>query len=308
MSSPYTVIFADLSGSSRLFQSLGNVAATGAVTAVTQAIAQVCEDHGGSVVKNLGDGVLALFSDPGEAIDAAVQVQRDHARRLEGWPAARRMGLRIGVARGDIVVVDGDGFGEAVNLAARLCNLCSDGEVWAAQAALDRLAPPPGVDFRPLGAMRIRGFSGPTEVCQVDWRAVGLRGQLTEPTPLVTLPPVRSHGRLVLSWLDLHAGFDSTRMPIHLGRQAEADFAVSDPRVSRLHARIRWEQDHFVLTDLSSYGTWVRFEGGAGELTLRRGECVLVGRGEIALGAPFSDFTVPVIGFAVEAGPVGAAG
>ena len=55
-----------------------------------------------------------------------------------------------------------------------------------------------------------------------------------------------------------------------------------------------------VLTDLSTYGTWVRFHGNDGpsnEIALRRGECVLHGSGEIGLGAPLSDITAPTIAF-----------
>lgn len=89
-------------------------------------------------------------------------------------------------------------------------------------------------------------------------------------------------------------------MPIHLGRLSDAEFAVNDPRVSRRHARIEWEDNHFVLTDLSSYGTWVRFAGVA----LRRNGCVLLEQGEIALGAPFTDFTVPTVSFSLRDGAV----
>ena len=88
--------------------------------------------------------------------------------------------------------------------------------------------------------------------------------------------------------------------PVDPGRHAE--FAVSDQRVSRQHARIDWTKNTFVLTDLSSYGTWVKFAGSDTELALRRGECVLHGNGDIALGAPFSDFTVPTVSFNLSGG------
>jgi predicted component of type VI protein secretion system len=80
----------------------------------------------------------------------------------------------------------------------------------------------------------------------------------------------------------------------------DAQFVVSDPRVSRLHARIELRHGSCVLTDLSTYGTWVRFHGNGApsqEIALRREECVLHGRGEIGLGAPLSDFTAPTIAF-----------
>ena len=54
-----------------------------------------------------------------------------------------------------------------------------------------------------------------------------------------------------------------------------------------------------MLVDVSSYGTWVRFAGANAAVLLRREECVLYGSGDIALGAPFSDSSVPVVTFKV---------
>ena len=84
---------------------------------------------------------------------------------------------------------------------------------------------------------------------------------------------------------------------MHIGRVAEAQFVVNDPRVSRVHAKITWRAGKFYLEDVSSYGTWVRFAGGDAIVALRRQECVLLVGGEIALGASFEDFTVPTVSF-----------
>ena len=100
-----------------------------------------------------------------------------------------------------------------------------------------------------------------------------------------------------MSWLDISASFASTELPIHIGRVPQAQFVVNDPRVSRIHAKITWRAGKFYLEDVSSYGTWLRFTGSAAILALRRQESVLLGAGEIALGASFEDFSVPTIGF-----------
>lgn len=102
----------------------------------------------------------------------------------------------------------------------------------------------------------------------------------------------------------MNAAFPASQLPIHLGRLSDAEFAVNDPRVSRRHARIDWVDNNFVLTDLSSYGTWVRFAGGSGDLTLRRSACVLLEKGEISMGAPFTDFTAPTVSFSLSNGAV----
>jgi len=95
----------------------------------------------------------------------------------------------------------------------------------------------------------------------------------------------------------VQATFAASPLPIYLGRGDDAAFAVNDPRVSRLHAKITWTNGAFLLTDISTYGTWLRFAGSDAELALRRNACALHSDGEIAMGAPFSDFTVPTVNF-----------
>ena len=73
-----TVIFADISGSTSLYETLGNERATEAVTQVTQWIGDTIEAHGGRVVKKLGDGVLALFGDASGAVSAMSAMLRHH--------------------------------------------------------------------------------------------------------------------------------------------------------------------------------------------------------------------------------------
>lgn len=306
MDSFYSVIFADLTGSTAVFEALGNERATFAVTRLTDLMAQACELHHGRVVKTLGDGVLAVFERERDAVAAMVDLQREHCKRVAQWPPRLVMQIKVGMASGEIVLVDGDCYGEAVNLAARLCDLAAPGEIWATQAVGDAGAPGSGVRIRPLGPMSIRGLAEAREVCQIDWDGVDATDLLTLPATLEDLRPAMhpTSGQINLSWLDVSAAFGSSELPIHLGRLADAEFAVNDPRVSRRHARIDWVDSHFVLTDLSSYGTWVRFPRGSSEVALRRSACVLLEQGEISLGAPFTDFTAPTVTFTLSNGAV----
>ncbi len=306
MDSFYSVIFADLTGSTAVFEALGNERATFAVTRLTDLMAQACELHHGRVVKTLGDGVLAVFERERDAVAAMVDLQREHRKRVAQWPPRLVMQIKVGMASGEIVLVDGDCYGEAVNLAARLCDLAAPGEIWATQAVGDAGAPGSGVRIRPLGPMSIRGLAEAREVCQIDWDGVDATDLLTLPATLEDFRPAMhpTSGQINLSWLDVSAAFGSSELPIHLGRLADAEFAVNDPRVSRRHARIDWVDSHFVLTDLSSYGTWVRFPGGSSEVALRRSACVLLEQGEISLGAPFTDFTAPTVTFTLSNGAV----
>ncbi len=186
-------------------------------------------------------------------------------------------------------------------MAARLSDLSGPDQILATDVVIDSLAPDSLVRFRSLGAMDIRGRNESCNVYRVEWQNEVLSDFFTVPAPLNLSPfapkAAPALGSIALSWLDVDASFTSEQLPAHLGRDADAQFVVNDPRVSRLHAKIMWRAGKFYLEDVSSYGTWVRFAGGDAIIALRRQECVLLVEGEIALGAPFEDFTVPTVSF-----------
>jgi class 3 adenylate cyclase len=305
MGATTTVVFADLTGSTGVFEALGNEKATRAITKLTQWIGEVCNAHGGRVVKNLGDGVLAVFPQGPLAIAAVVEMQRFHLKRMMEWPLKLRMRLQVGVACGEVIEVEGDTYGDAVNVASRLSDLSGADQIWATDSVIEQFsAPPDGVRFRSLGPINIRGKAESRVVFRVEWQEEVHTGLLTAPADLGQLgrPVGALEGRIELNWLDQRLSVNSSELPIHLGRAAEAEFMVNDQRVSRLHASIEWRGGTFLLTDLSSFGTWVRFAGSQTELALRRNDCVLHGSGDIALGAPFDDFTVPTVSFTLVGG------
>ncbi|MGJ7489347.1 adenylate/guanylate cyclase domain-containing protein [Variovorax sp. ZT4R33] len=300
-----TVVFADLTGSTRVFEAMGNARATDTVTRLTQWIAGVCEAHGGRVVKMLGDGVLAIFPAGSAATAAVLELQRNHQKRLQAWPAGLRMDLQIGVASGDVLEVDGDCYGDAVNLASRLSDLAGPGQIWVTESVIEQLKEGE-VRHRNLGPITIRGKNETPIIHRIDWQEE-MSDFLTMPATLAQASRVAdsTFGQIELAWLDVRSLFSASDLPIHLGRVDEAQFVVNDPRVSRLHARIEARNGSCVLVDVSTYGTWVRFHGSAGvsgEIALRRDECVLHGSGEIGLGAPLSDFSAPTISFNTTGG------
>lgn len=299
-----TVVFTDLFGSTGAFEALGNVRATQAVTQITTWIAQVVEDHGGHVVKMLGDGVLALFGDNSSAISAVVEIQRTHQQRQALIAPNNRMPIRIGVASGDVEIVAGDCYGDAVNVAARLSDLSGPHQIWANSAALTGADEADGVRFRILGPISIRGRTEPCTVYQVEWQEDVASDFLTiqaELDPSTNFDQIDVFGgQIQLTWLDTTKTFKSFEMPIHIGRGHQAEFVINDPRVSRSHARIDWRNGSIMLVDVSSYGCWVRFSGGGSDLLLRREECVLHGHGEIALGSSFADLSASIVNFSVS--------
>ena len=295
-----TVVFADLTGSTGVFEALGNAKATQAITRLTDWMGKVCTSRQGHVVKNLGDGVLMVFAQNTDAVDAVTEMQRAHTERIKTWPDKLKMHLQVGLARGEVIEQAGDYFGDAVNVASRLSDLSGPDQILSTDTVVNCLPSDTVVRFRSLGAMDMRGRNEACMVYRVEWQNEVLSEFFTVPAGLTPNPfskAVPQIGAIALSWLDVAATFTSEQLPIHIGRVDEAQFVVNDPRVSRLHAKIIWRAGKFYLEDVSSYGTWVRFAVSDAIVALRRQKCVLLLGGEIALGAPFEDFTVPTVSF-----------
>ena len=296
-----TVVFADISGSTSLYETLGNERATEAVTQVTQWIGDSIESHGGRVVKKLGDGVLGIFGDASSAVTAMASMLRQHQARLDRWPQPLRMDIRVGVASGDVVDVDGDCYGDAVNVASRLCERAGPAEIWATETAVLLAGAAPDVWYRKLGMMEIRGKTELLMLYQVEWRENEAPDSLTMQAGLISsfAPADPILGQIQFSWHGVDMSFTSSDAPVHVGRATDAELCINDPRVSRLHARIDWRNSGFVLTDMSSFGTWVRFDGSDSPVRLRRDACILHGTGQIALGVSFKEPSAPVMNFHV---------
>lgn len=301
-----TMVFADISGSTALYEALGNERATEAVTQVTQWIGDTIEAHGGRVVKKLGDGVLGVFGDASSAVSAMATMLRQHKVRLDRWPHPLRMEIRVGVASGEVVDVDGDCYGDAVNVASRLCERAGPAEIWATETTVLLAGTAPDVWYRKLGMMDIRGKAELLMLYHVEWREDEAPDSLTMQAALVSnFAPVDSIlGQIQFSWHGVERTFTSSDAPVMVGRAEHAQLRINDPRVSRLHARIDWRNSGFVLTDMSSFGTWVRFEGSDSPVRLRRDACILHGAGHIALGVSFNEPSAPVMSFHVAGGSV----
>ena len=226
-----TVVFADLTGSTGVFELLGNAKATQVVTQLTDWIGKVCSARQGRVVKNLGDGVLMVFARNDDAIEAVIEMQRSHTERIKTWPENAIMRLQVGLARGEVIEQDSDFFGDAVNLASRLSDLSGPEQILGADSVIDELAADSTVRFRSLGAMDIRGRNEACMVYRVEWQNEILSDFFTVPAGLTTSPFARTVpqlGAITLSWLDVEAAFVSTVLPVYLGRVAEAHFVVRE--------------------------------------------------------------------------------
>jgi hypothetical protein len=254
----------------------------------------------GRVVKTLGDGLMALFEAPADAVGASAQMREAlesivaRGRQRGSSPGLRLLRLQMAMAYGEVVEMGQDCFGDAVNVAARLIDHAGDNETLVTSEVLQRLPPTARQPFRNLDRIVLRGRVEPVSV-----HASGERKALDdEVTAFGEVDTVLGPDGIRLTWREQDLMRQSPEMPLVLGRSPQATFVVDDSRVSRSHARIDWHGGTFQLTDLSYNGTYVSF--GDGEvLPLRRGTCTLHGDGLIGLGAPPTDANAPTVTFQV---------
>lgn len=287
-----TVLFADLRGSTGLFESLGNAEATSVVTHCVNALTTAVSHHQGTVVKTLGDGLMAVFETPNPAVLAGMRmhdmlesmVSRGNERGASS--GLRGLRLQVGVARGEVVEMASDCFGDAVNVAARLLDHAGDNETLVTVEVLQDLSPDLRTRFRSLDKLVLRGRLEPVQVHVMGGRrAISSEMAATQFGDVGTL---QEPDGLRLTWGESQRVFANPQMPVVLGRSPQAAFSVDDSRVSRSHARVDWHGGSFQLTDLSYNGTYVRFNDGE-IVSLRRGSCTLHGNGSIGLGGSPSD-------------------
>jgi class 3 adenylate cyclase len=299
-----TVLFADLRGSTSMYETLGNSAATAVVTQSVGLLARIVHQHGGQVVKTLGDGLFALFSAPAAAVDAADDMH-DSLERIGApgdgrLPASARLvplKLQVGLAHGEVIEMSGDVFGDAVNVAARLLDHAGDNETLATANVVDLLDAPDRARFRSLDRMQLRGRVEPVHVHLLE--AVRRFGDTAATAFGDITPSTPEPEGIRLVWLDIDRIYAGPHLPLVLGRSPQATYIIDDTRVSRSHARIDWHGGTFQLTDLSYNGTYVLFDHDPEIITLRRGACTLHGSGVIGLGAPPTDALNPSVRFEV---------
>ena len=298
MTTVATVVFIDISGSTALFETLGNERAARAVASMTDAFKQVVVQAGGRVVKTLGDGVLAIFNSSALAVSAMSMLMRRHYGQWDTLPASQKFHVRVGMSTGEVVLMEGDCYGDSVNVASRLCEKAGHREIWASSSTMEA-GSRSDTSFVPMGWMEVRGKAEPQMLYQVQWTEPEAQELVTAYDSVLPMQPETVvQVRLRLASGGAERFFDTHEMPIFIGRSSDSEWVVLDRRVSRQHGRIDWRGGNLIYTDLSRYGTWVSF-GGSPATAVRRESVQLHGNGVLYFGVPPDDESAPSTAFSV---------
>jgi len=291
--SSLAVLFADVSGSTRLYEKLGNAQALAAVARCLDLVRTVCEGRGGRVVKIIGDESMTVFRSIDDAVEAAAEAQ---AKLAELEPVGgTRLAMRMGFQFGPAIESAGDFYGDSVNVASRMVGLAKAGQVITSSETVAALSPWLRGRFRELDSLTVKGKAQDIRICELLWQE-----SADELTALSTRPKSQP-AKIWLKLGEREIELTESRGALTLGRDLQCDVVIGDRMASRMHARIERRRDKFVLVDQSSNGTYVTVDGEK-EILVRREELVLRGRGQISFGHAAQPGNTEVLTFSCIAG------
>lgn len=160
-------------------------------------------EHKGRVVKLMGDGALVEFPSVVEAVQCALEVQKELSTRNANVPQDRRIEFRIGVNLGDVIVEGDDIYGDGVNIAARLEGLAEPGGVCVSGTVFDHVKGKVDMIFTDLGEHQVKNISGLLRVYNVALDAKGVTGHDATVLPDQTGEPAREESGEAVTEIDL---------------------------------------------------------------------------------------------------------
>lgn len=293
-----SILFADVSGSTRLYERLGDSRAKKIVDRCLGLLRREVERYQGRIVKHIGDELMCTFEDPQLAALASTAMQ--HAMRdaaAGGLFGEEQLAIRIGFHFGIVILDRGDVFGDAVNTAARVVAQAKQHQVLTTKETLALLPPEVQSGTRFLDRFPVRGKQQELEIYEVLW----------DVTDLTAAPPQlqemgRGDLRLQLRYQDRRIDLGPGRPSALLGRGRDNDIVVQDNQSSRFHAKVEFRKSRFYVVDQSLNGTYVQIDGDD-EVCLRHEEIPLKGEGMISLGRPVGSAPHLQIAFTVGSPP-----
>ncbi len=280
-----TVLFADICGSSRLFEEYGDWQARQIETQVLDTLMAKTGEFDGRVIKTIGDEIMSRFPDAERAVTAACEMHR--ALRDDLSLLDFNIAVKIGLQHGPLLVEPDDLFGDAVNVAARMVSLARADQIITTLDTIRSLPDELQQMTRSLGLSRVRGRQREEEIVEIMWQEPDTVTQLIGPGQQKERHQLLST-RLILTHRGTRFELRDDSPPFTIGRGDRNILVVDEDQVSRNHADVYFRQGKFILVDGSTNGTYLRLDNGA-RFFVQREEFVLHEQGEISLGEAVRD-------------------
>ena len=275
------ILFADVVGSTRIYEVMGDARARDMILTCVEIMRTATEINQGTVIKTIGDEIMATFPTADSAMNAASRMQHDIRTRSELQVEGQPIAIRIGGHFGPVVLENRDIFGAAVHTANRMTSQAKAGQIMITASMVDRLAPEWRSAVRQIDVATLRGKASEDELFEVLWQKEDATSML--PALALGVSKDRRPRRLRVKIQGQELVLDDRRTNLTIGRAEENDIVIKGNLISRLHARLELSRNKILLVDQSTNGTFVTSREGE-ESFVRRDSMQLKGEGMIGLG------------------------
>jgi class 3 adenylate cyclase len=279
------VLFADISGSTRLYDTLGDKEARRIISLYVTNMASIAIQHQGIIIKTIGDEIMCRFQTADQAAEAACAIQKGVST---GFGGSAPLTVHVGLHYGTVIMENNDIFGDAVNVAARMVSASKSGQIITTEETVQQLSAFLRAKTRYVDKTAIKGKQEELTLFEIMWEDE----HLTRVIPLdfaAAMKIAEKPALLTLRYADRTYTLTPSMQPFVLGREAQhAELAIPTGFVSRVHATIEYRRGKYIFIDQSTNGSFIRTQEG-NIVYVRREEFPLSGEGAISLGTEYSD-------------------
>lgn len=281
----FVVLYADVSGSTRLYEKFGDTIALADIKTCIELLSRVTEKFGGKVIKTIGDEVMCKFQQPDKAAEAACEMQqviRDASE--EGEFQSGELHIKIGWHYGGGSFRKDDIIGEAPTLAQQAIKMAKRDEILTTKQCIDQL--PAAVKLTGIFIDRVEAEdgSGSVEIYSLPWNLDDVEStEITTEAEIHEISGGVVHSAMILRYGDQQYEMNQENPRYQVGRGDDNELVVNGNFTSRHHAEIYYRHGRFHLSDMSTNGTFL-VQNGNDIQRLHREETLLSGSGVIYFG------------------------
>jgi class 3 adenylate cyclase len=269
-----TILFADIAGSTALYERLGDTRAETLISRTLEALSIIVKTHHGQVIKTIGDEIMCQFPLPGLAIQAASDMHKQLLGEVS-TETSHKVSIRIGAHMGSVLQSEDDVYGDTVNVAARIAAVARPGKTMISEQTYVCLPESLQPFCRLIMKTSFKGKELPMSIYEVVWE------QDDQLTRLASAPRTHSNEcTLFLQYLDDR--IEISQGALKIGRDPDCGLIVEAPQASRFHCEIRKKGSKFTLIDNSTNGTYILQNNV--EFYFHQEEAPLHNTGTISLG------------------------
>lgn len=287
------IMFADIAGSTRLYNQLGDSKAELLISTRLTSMQRITVNHRGRVIKTIGDEIMCQF---GSAEDAALAASEMHTEKSIS-DADTPLSIRIGLHYGNTIEKDDDIFGDAVNIAARMATIARADQTITTENFVAQLSGTLSETSRLFDTTKVKGIDETLKIYQLLWEQDNV-------TAFASSQNIQSITRAEVSIVIKTNGEErfytdnNIESAISIGRDDSCDITVAAKFASRSHVNLEFRRGKFVLIDHSTNGTYIKFNQ-QDEIFIRREELPLIGEGHISLGEKYDEASGDTLYFSV---------